>query len=311
MSMLGTDPLLEVEASDNSSWTGWHLLSPRLRFAAFWDGGISRAFGPRYVQDYQILMVQAGVGEAIVNDQSFNIATGDLIYYGPKELHAVQSSRQKPLRLMGLHFIFHQDDWWRLNLVDPAYGSPIPYEYPRGELHISLDPHPPTKTSPGTASSAFRLCESLVLSHLSDPSGRQLEKRGLLLLLFESWYKTILTEATGPILSPLHRRIVEQAQVAILDNLRQPPDIAALCKANQISERYFLRLFRAGTAMSVRQFILTQRLIWARRLLIAGQFPVNKVAATVGFDDPHYFSRCFMKQFGIKPSVVRSDRQLI
>lgn len=308
--MLGTDPPLTVETSENSSWTGWDQLSPLLRFANFWDGGSRRAFGPRYVQDYQILMVQAGVGEAMVNDQSFNIIAGDLIYYGPHELHAVQSSRRMPLRLMGLHFIFQQDDWRRLDLSDTMHGSSIPYEYPHGELHVPLEPKPPTRTSPGTASSVFRLCETLVLSYFADPRGRQLEKRGLLLVLFENWYKTILNEVTRPTLSPSHRRIVDHAQLAILDNLHDPPEIATLCKVNRISEQYFSRLFRAGTGMSVRQYILIHRLMWARRLLIAGQSHVNEVASTVGFDDPHYFSRCFAKQFGIAPSVVRSDRQL-
>jgi len=138
-----------------------------------------------------------------------------------------------------------------------------------------------------------------------------MEKRGLLLMLFENWSDTIINEVNNPTLSPLHRRIVDLAQQVILDNLHDPPEIETLCKDSNLSVPYFSRLFKARTGMSIRQYCMHHRLLWARRLLLTGQQNVGEVALTVGFDDPHYFSRCFSRQFGIPPSVVRSERQLV
>ena len=290
-------------------WAGWDQLSPLLRLGNFWDGAPAHGFGPRYVQDFQILMINAGCGEAMVNGQSFSVTAGDLIFYGPHELHAVQSSYRMPLRLIGLHFLFQQEDLPRLDL-SLSFASPTLYEYPLGELHVPLEPRPPSKSSPGTASSALRSCESLVLSYMTDPNGRLLEKRGLLLMLFENWHDTILNEVTQSTLSPMYSRIVDQAQQAILENLKDPPEIETLCRDCHISIRYFSRIFKACTGMGIRQYTLHHRLLWARRLLVTGKLNVSEVAATVGFDDPHYFSRCFVKRFGIAPSVVRSDSQL-
>lgn len=308
-SMLVSQVPWTVSANTATLWTGWDQLTPLLRFGNFWDSEPEHGFGPRYIQDFQILMIQSGCGEATVNGQAFNITVGDLIFYGPHELHAVQSSQHAPLKLIGLHFLFQQDDLARINpRID--HTSRIPFEYPNGELSIPLLPRPPSKSSPGVASGALRVCESLALSYIADPGGRLLEKRGLLLVLFEIWRETILNESTQPLLPPLYRQVINQAQQSILDNLRNPPDVEALCKESRLSGRYFARLFKASTGMSVRQFILHHRLLWARRLLIEGQLNVSEVTYTVGLDDPHYFSRCFAKQFGVAPSLVRSERQL-
>jgi AraC-like DNA-binding protein len=302
-------PPTNVPFNAATLWTGWDQLSPLLRYGNFWDGEPERGFGPRYIQDFQILLIQSGCGDATINGRFYCISAGDLVFYGPHELHAVRSSSRTPLKLIGLHFLFQQDDLARLDTT-LHHVSPLPFAYPRGELHLPLVPRPPAKSSPGIASGAQRVCESLALSYTADPGGRMLEKRGLLLLLFEIWREAILQEALRPSLAPLHRQMIDEAQLAILNNLRNPPGLGTLCKTSRLSERYFARLFKARTGMSMRQFILHHRLLWARRLLIEGRLNVSEVAYTVGFDDPHYFSRCFAHQFGAAPSLVRSERQL-
>jgi AraC-like DNA-binding protein len=293
----------------SSVWNGWEQLSPVLRYANFWDGELGEGFGPRYIQDFQILLAQSGCGDATVAGQTFDIAPGDLVFYGPRELHAVRSSHTAPLKIIGLHFLFQQDDLVRVGPLQPIMSSK-PFEYPHGELCNPLSPRPPARSSPGIASGVQRVCESLVLSYMADPDGRQLEKRGLLLVLFELWRESLEHEAVRPSLAPLHRQVIDQAQYTILHDLRNPPSIETLCKASRLSERYFARLFKARTGMSVRHFVLHHRLLWARRLLIEGRLNVSEVAYAVGFNDPHYFSRCFTNQFSIAPSLVRLERQL-
>jgi AraC-like DNA-binding protein len=290
-------------------WTGWDRLTPVLRYANFYDAVPGGGFGPRFIQDFQILMIQSGAGQGRVDQETFEIAGGDLIYYGPNVLHAVTSSRHAPLKLIGLHFVLDQDDLRRIAFVD-EFGSPRPYEYPTGLPRNPLSPAPPAKCSPGVASGAGKVCESLVLSYLMDPAGRMLEKRGLLLTLFELWHDAISHEQTHDHLPAPHREAVDRAQHMILQNLSNPPTTATLCREIRLSERYFARLFKRRTGMSVKQFVLHHRMLWARRLLVEGKLNVSEVAYVVGFADPHYFSRYFARQFGIPPSLVRSERQL-
>ena len=290
-------------------WTGWDLLTPVLRYANFYDGTPGGGFGPRFIQDFQILLIQSGAGQARVGAQRFDIAGGDLIFYGPNVLHAVSSSQHAPLKLIGLHFVLDQVDLSRIQFVN-EFGSAHRYAYPNGEPHNPLIPAPPAKCSPGVASRAGKVCESLVLSYLMEPNGRMLEKRGLLLTLFEIWHDAITQDRLQGSLPAPHREAIDRAQDAILQDLCHPPATSALCREIRLSERYFARLFKRRTGMSVKQFILYHRMLWARRLLVEGKLNVSEVAYTVGFTDPHYFSRYFARQFGIPPSLVRSERQL-
>ena len=43
------------------------------------------------------------------------------------------------------------------------------------------------------------------------------------------------------------------------------------------------------------------RLKRAARLLVEGNYLVSEVGYMVGFSSPSYFSKCFYKQFGVKP----------
>ena len=46
------------------------------------------------------------------------------------------------------------------------------------------------------------------------------------------------------------------------------------------------------------------RLQKAQQLLLKSKLRVNEVAYMVGFSNPSYFSKCFQKQFGVKPSEI-------
>ena len=50
------------------------------------------------------------------------------------------------------------------------------------------------------------------------------------------------------------------------------------------------------------EMIQVVRLKKAARLLKEGGYRISEVSYMVGFSSPSYFSKCFQKQFGIKPA---------
>jgi AraC-like DNA-binding protein len=85
--------------------------------------------------------------------------------------------------------------------------------------------------------------------------------------------------------------------------------IESVAKANALSGRQAQRLFAAsGTTFS--EFVLEQRLLLARRLLLHEQGrdrKVSDIAYTVGFNDLSYFHRSFRKRFGMTPADMRTE----
>ena len=304
-----TSTTAKQRVDPSKHWAGWSDMTPTLRLANFYDAEPGGGFGPRYVTEFQIIFVQRGSGEAVVDDRLYTLAPGDVLYYGPNQQHEVVSSRSQPLRLLGLVWVYNQDDSDRLPATHLT--SEKPFDYPGGPPTCPLDPLPPTYCSPGVVSPMARACESLVLSYISSPAGRPMEKRGLLYVMFEAWADAIAAQPRQPVGSPLHRRMVERAQKRIVDNLVNPPSRAELAKEAWLSPTHFARLFKAHTGLSVRAFINQQRLAEAQRLLVEGTLNVADVAQAVGFDDPFYFSRVFSQTFGIPPSELRKRQSMV
>lgn len=56
--------------------------------------------------------------------------------------------------------------------------------------------------------------------------------------------------------------------------------------------------------MTPNEMIQTVRLKKAAQLLKEGKYKVSEVCYMVGFSNPSYFTKCFQKQFGIKPAEM-------
>jgi AraC-like DNA-binding protein len=85
--------------------------------------------------------------------------------------------------------------------------------------------------------------------------------------------------------------------------------IESVARANALSARQAQRLF-ASSGTTFSEFVLEQRLLLARRLLLHEQSrhrKVSDIAYTVGFNDLSYFHRSFRRRFGITPADMRAE----
>jgi AraC-like DNA-binding protein/mannose-6-phosphate isomerase-like protein (cupin superfamily) len=295
------------QQSQDSDWTGWENLTPVLRHANFFDAAPGGGFGPRYLQDFQILVMQAGQGTITINGISYDLAPGDAVFYGPNERHQVTSSVDDPLRLAGIHFVLCAEDEKQLR-PEYKFGREVPLE--TGIASSPLSPAPAPKISVGLRSEVHRLIEALILSYFMDATGRQLEKRGLILQLLQAWHDATPQPSADlqNTLSARHRQSLSACEQALLANLRQPASSAELAAMADLSEGYFNALFKRYSGYTVGAFVTRHRLLEARRLLVQGQLSVKEVAYQVGFHDQFHFSRLFARTFGVAPSRLRNRK---
>ena len=96
----------------------------------------------------------------------------------------------------------------------------------------------------------------------------------------------------------------------VLRNLdRDDLTIESVAKANAVSARQAQRLF-ASSGTTFSEFVLEQRLLLARRLLLHEQSrdrKVSDIAYTVGFNDLSYFHKSFRRRFGVSPADMRAE----
>jgi AraC family transcriptional regulator len=108
--------------------------------------------------------------------------------------------------------------------------------------------------------------------------------------------------AAGPAPAPGWLRRGEEF---LHDQFRSPITLRAVAREAYVHPVYFARVFRRRHGCSVSAYIRALRLAEAGRLIVQQRRPLAEAACAAGFFDQPHFSRCFSRQFGFSPKVLR------
>jgi transcriptional regulator GlxA family with amidase domain len=70
-------------------------------------------------------------------------------------------------------------------------------------------------------------------------------------------------------------------------------------------ERTLKRRFKTATGSTLIEYVQNLRIEEAKRLLEAGQMPVDDICVAAGYEDPSFFRRLFKRLTGLTPSQYR------
>lgn len=103
--------------------------------------------------------------------------------------------------------------------------------------------------------------------------------------------------------------VLAPAFAYLKDNLFAPSlRVETLHTLCGISDTYFRKIFKAAAGMSPKQYVLDKRLSHAKHILDSGEYNfIYEVAASVGFEDPLYFSKSFKAKYGCYPTLRQGD----
>lgn len=116
------------------------------------------------------------------------------------------------------------------------------------------------------------------------------------------------TEGGPPDSAPV-AALVRQATVILEEHIDRPVDLAALADSLGVSYDAFRHAFKRHTGLAPHQYLLALRINRAKELLYGTDLNVRQIAASLGFDDPYYFSRAFRKSTGRSPNRFRAESQ--
>lgn len=91
-----------------------------------------------------------------------------------------------------------------------------------------------------------------------------------------------------------------------LDHLHEQFDVETLASRAYMSRRTFDRRFRTLTGSAPLQWLITQRVLQAQRLLETGDHPIDEVAQRCGFRSPVALRGHFRRQLGVSPATYRT-----
>ncbi|HEX3473218.1 MAG TPA: AraC family transcriptional regulator [Silvibacterium sp.] len=100
-------------------------------------------------------------------------------------------------------------------------------------------------------------------------------------------------------------RRIEAAIEIIHKEIHQNIPVCELAREVRLSTGHFIRLFKAETSLSPKQYVRCLRMKQAEGLLNGSFLSVKEIAANLGVGDRSHFSRDFKKLYGRTPTHFR------
>ena len=108
-----------------------------------------------------------------------------------------------------------------------------------------------------------------------------------------------------------YQKSIDQVLTYIDANLSEKAELDKLAEIANLSKFHFHRIMKAYLNEALGRYINRIRLETAAKLLRYSSQPINEIAYRVGYDTPSAFSKGFKKLFGLSPTAVRKQKDLI
>lgn len=95
------------------------------------------------------------------------------------------------------------------------------------------------------------------------------------------------------------------------DNLSRRLTLSDICRDNLVGRSYLQKIFREKTGGGAMEYFGTLKIEAAKRMVREGSHNFTEIAALLGYNSIHYFSRHFKKVTGMTPSEYASSVKVL
>lgn len=239
---------------------------------------------------YEILYIEKGSINYIINDQQYTLLPGDLILISPTTLHRLvsfESNESSRYILLFSERFLHKFSTKNTNLFEIFNNAKKNNMY-----KLSFNDTQKIELERNLISTSTIMLED---SFGADLIYIQKFLKTIIFLTDASIHfyneKTILTNSNN---------IVDQISRFINNNISYKIVIEDIAKYLALSTSRISHIFKKETGISILKYINKKRMILAKELIKKGETFIN-IASQCGFQDYTSFFRTFKKEFGITP----------
>ena len=113
--------------------------------------------------------------------------------------------------------------------------------------------------------------------------------------------------ATDPDAERAKHAAVLKMQKYIEDNYRHDISLAELAAIVGLNKNYICDLFKNDTGVTIRQYLIAQRMERVKLLLQDSDCTIAEIAQSVGYSDDKYLSAQFKRRYGVAPGEYRKN----
>jgi len=126
----------------------------------------------------------------------------------------------------------------------------------------------------------------------------QITMLGCIIKLFDLVYKASHTQL--PKTTPIFGNISDSTTQYINQHFKEISSVSDVAKALHVSPDYISKRYKKDTGVSIKDYLLDQKLSYSRHLISLGQ-TVTEAAISAGFVNISYFIQIYKKKYGTTP----------
>ncbi len=249
---------------------------------------------------WELVYVDAGKVNAIVDGKALTLSQGDIILHRPMAMHAHVSNRKDPNCMLVVSFTSSS---CAMDFFDGKIFTTDKTAKTLLSLFISE-----AKRALGEIPGDYKNRDPLDFSHADEGSFQLLECYLTELLLTLRRRATDDSKAIKE--SESSRALTESSMIELIvayfnENLDTPLSLADVCKQFFIGKSQLCKLFHDRLGTSPMEHYQSLRIAKAKKMLLSGECSVTGAAERLGYSSIHNFSRAFKMAVGISPREYR------
>lgn len=107
------------------------------------------------------------------------------------------------------------------------------------------------------------------------------------------------------------QEFIDQVRAYLEANLPRRLTLADICRDNYVGRSYLQKAFREKTGGGAMEYFGVMKIDAAKRMIREGKHNFTEIAALLGYNSIHYFSRHFKKVAGMTPSEYASSIKVL
>lgn len=249
---------------------------------------------------WELLYVDKGALQVTAGERLYRLTQGQVIFHAPGEFHALSALGVAP------------------DLVVVGFGCASPsMDYFRERVaHLQGEERALLARVVSESAAAFS-------TPLGNPGTAAVQRRPkppfggeqLLCAALEEFLIRLIRRGDQPLAHDLRQAesggVLEQVTAYLERHLDQPLTLERICRENLVGRSQLQKLFHARTGGGVMDYFGRMKIQAARRLIREGRLNFTQIAASLGYQSVHYFSRRFRLATGMSPSeYARSVKML-
>ena len=262
--------------------------------AAFNEWRVGDSLPDALCDTWQLVYLFSGMAEEHCDGRSVTLRAGQLLIHQPGDTCGMRAVGEVPPEVLRLDFVcggIAMDDLCgqilRTDLCDR-----LSLQYVLRSVRETFSPAAPGHAAERRTDAPFGAMQMLCL---------YLEL--LLVHLVRARRRTRRPTAHAR-LEREQQMLVDSVQYYFAHNLDRELTVEQVCRDNSCTRARLQKAFRARLHRGPMEVFATMKMERARGLLAAGCTP-GETAASLGFSDSAYFSRCFRRAYGMTPRDYR------